>query len=136
MHGQHGQMEKWSLSINLGPETPNPCSGTTSTPQVIIKFSPEKRIQCLKVGLFFKIKELLFNFMRSSSNIEWKSSNNTYLNIIELLFFNIAFFSNLRIIELENLVITLTLENLTFKWEKNKWTLPLCKQRCHAELIQ
>ena len=37
------------------------------------------------------------------SNIEWKSLNNTYLNIIELLF--LIFFSNLKIIELENLVV-------------------------------
>ena len=49
--------------------------------------------------------------MRLDSNIESKSSNNTYLNIIELLFLIIYYFFNLKIIKWENLVITSTLEN-------------------------
>ena len=45
--------------------------------------------------------------MRLDSNIESKSSNNTYFNIIELLFLIYIFF-NLKIIESENLVMPLT----------------------------
>ena len=43
--------------------------------------------------------------MRLDSNIESKSSNNTYLNIIEI--FN-KLFKKLNIIELRNLVVTST----------------------------
>ena len=47
---------------------------------------------------------------RLDSNIESKSSNNTFMNIIELLFLIYIFF-NLKIIKSENLAKTLTLEN-------------------------
>ena len=43
--------------------------------------------------------------MRLGGNIESKSSNNTYLNIIEI--FN-KLFKKLNIIESQNLVVTLT----------------------------
>ena len=45
--------------------------------------------------------------MRLDRNIESKLSNNTYLNIIELLFLIYIFF-NLKIIESENLVMPST----------------------------
>ena len=51
--------------------------------------------------------------MRLDSNIESKSLNNTYLNIIELLF--LIYFFNLKVILSENLVITSTLENYTYR---------------------
>ena len=44
--------------------------------------------------------------MTLDSNIELKSSNNTHLNIIKLCFY--IYFFNLKIIESENLVLTLT----------------------------
>ena len=51
--------------------------------------------------------------MRLDSNIESKSLNNTYLNIIELLF--LIYIFNLKVILSENLVITSTLENYTYR---------------------
>ena len=55
------------------------------------------------------------NKLSFCSNIDSKSSNNTYLNIIEILnyiiFITIFLISCINIIEFENLVITLTWEN-------------------------
>ena len=48
---------------------------------------------------------LIVVFKRLDSNIESKSSNNTYLNIIKI--FN-KLFKKLNIIELRNLVVTST----------------------------
>ena len=66
-----------------------------------------------KIGcqaIFGKFTYMALYRYRLFSNIESKSSHNTYLNIIELLFF-IYIFSNLKIIQSENLLITSTLEN-------------------------
>ena len=87
-----------------------------------------KRSYQLKMVLFLDahiIKCFLAEFYSSESNMESKSSNNTYLNIIETFFFI------LKNIEFKNLVVTLPRENMTFLSWKNKSLLPLldeCKQ--------
>ena len=70
---------------------------------------------------------------RLESNIELKSSNNSFFKIIQILN-NFKIFEDHRIRKFRNF-INLKKTRL-FKWEKNKWMLLLCKQRRHAELIQ
>ena len=48
--------------------------------------------------------------LRLDSNIHSKSSNNTYLNIIEILFLLLFFISCINYIECKNLVVTSTSE--------------------------
>ena len=48
------------------------------------------------------------SILRAGSNIESKSLNNTYLNIVEIL---LLFFFQFKNIEFKNLVIMLTWEN-------------------------
>ena len=70
---------------------------------------------------------------RLESNIELKSSNNSFFKIIQILN-NFKIFEDHRIRKFRNF-INLKKTRL-FKWEKNKWMLLLCKQRRHAELFQ
>ena len=49
----------------------------------------KKRLQQKNQTKLYKTFKKILNFLRLDSYIEWKSSNNTYLNIIEIFFFQL-----------------------------------------------